>query len=144
MGKSNYLSNGVLNLIFNGTTLANLFENASVSPLTQFWIALHTADPGAAGNQSTSEAAYTGYARVSVNRNTGGWPASSAETISPAAAILWPTCTGGSTETETFFSIGTASSGAGQILYSGPITPAIFVESGVQPQLTTATTIQES
>ena len=142
MGKSNYWSNGVLNLLFNGATLATIAENASASPLTVLYVSLHTANPGAAGNQSTSEAAYTSYARVAVNRNTGGWPTTTTEVISPAAAIVFPEATGGS-ETETYFGIGTAPSGSGQLLYSGPISPNIAVSTGVTPQLTTATTIQE-
>jgi hypothetical protein len=143
MGKNNYLSTGFLNLIFNGTTLASLFENASSSPITQLWISLHTADPGASGNQTTSEIAYTGYARVAVNRNTGGWPAATAAIISPAATISFPTGTGG-TGTAAFMGIGTAASGAGNLLYSGPITPNISCGASIQPQLTTATTISES
>lgn len=37
-----------------------------------FYISLHTASP-AGGNQQTSEATYTGYARVAVARSAGGW-----------------------------------------------------------------------
>lgn len=143
MGKGNTFSNDLLKLIFNATAIANIADNASSSPLTVLYIALHTANPGASGSQTTSEAAYTSYARVSVARTTGGWTASSAQSTSPVANISFPAATGGS-ETETYFSIGTATSGAGKILYSGTVTPNIVVSNGVTPQLTTASTVTES
>jgi hypothetical protein len=143
MGKGNTFTNDLLKLIFNATAIANIADNTATSPLTNLFVSLHTANPGAAGSQTTSEAAYTGYARVSVARTTGGWTASSAQTTSPVAAITFPAATAGS-ETETYFAIGTAVSGTGKILYSGTVTPNIVVSNGVTPQLTTATTITES
>lgn len=144
-GKSNYLQTGVLQLIFNGTTLANLFENASVSPLTTLYVALHTADPTNGGNQSTNEISYTGYARVGVARTTGGWTVSgsSPAQVAPNANITFPTSTGGTGGTVAFWSIGTAASGAGNILYSGPVSPTINVINGVTPQLTTSSNVTE-
>lgn len=142
MGKSNVLSNGLLNLIFQGTTLAGIAQNAS-SPLTQLWIALHTADPTPAGNQSSSECAYIGYARVSVARSGSGWTTASGESVSPQAAITFPLGTGGSGDA-TFWSVGTAQVGSGEILYSGPITPTITTGNGVTPQLTNGTSVTEA
>lgn len=144
-GKSNYLQTGILQLIFNATTLANLFENASVSPLTTLYVALHTADPTNAGNQSTNEISYTGYVRVGIARTSGGWTVSgsSPATVSPVANITFPTSTGGTGGTVTNWSIGTASSGAGNILYSGSVSPTINVISGVTPQLTTSSNVSE-
>lgn len=143
MGKANINSNNLLKLIFNATAIANLADNAATSPFTNIYVALHTADPGAAGNQGTSECTYTGYARVAVARTTGGWSASSAQSTSPIAAITFPAGTAGS-GTATFFSVGTAVSGATNILYSGAISPSIVTGNGVTPQLTTATTITEA
>ena len=144
MSKSDFLEAGLLNLIFNATTLTGIANNASTSPLTNLYVALHTADPGDAGTQSTSEATYTGYARVAVARTSGGWTisGSSPTQVVPAAAITFPACTAGSS-TITYFSIGVASSGATSILYSGAVSPSIAVTAGVTPQLTTATTITE-
>lgn len=144
-GKSNYLQNGLLALIFNATSIANLAENASVSPLTTLYVALHTADPGNGGNQSTNEISYTGYARVAVARTSGGWvvSGSSPTQVSPAANITFPTSTGGTGGTVTNWSVGTAASGTGNILYSGPVSPQVNVISGVTPQLTTSTAITE-
>lgn len=143
MGKNNYLSNGLLNLIFQAATLANIAENASSSPITTLYISLHTADPTASGNQASNECTYTGYARVGVVRTSGGWTTASAESVSPQAAITFPAGTGGS-GTAAFMGIGTASSGVGNLLYSGPITPNINTGNGVTPQLTTGTTITEA
>jgi hypothetical protein len=143
MGKGNTTSNNILKLIFNATNWSLIADNTATTPLTNLYVALHTANPGASGSQTTSEAAYTSYARVAVARTTGGWTASSSQSTSPVAAITFPSATGGS-ETETYFSIGTAVSGAGSILYSGTVTPNIVVTSGVTPQLTTGSTVTEA
>lgn len=143
MGTANYWSNGLLNVLFNAATLANVVENASSAPITNIFVSLHTADPTASGNQTSNEITYTSYARVAVARTTGGWPTTTTETISPAAAITFPAGTGGS-GTATFCGFGSAASGAGNLFYSGTVTPNIVTGNGVTPQLTTATTITVS
>lgn len=141
MSKSNAFENSLLKLIFNAMAIANLADNAATSPLTNLYVSLHTADPGEAGDQSTSEATYTGYARVAVARTTGGWTVTN-NSVSPVANIDFANCTGG-TNTITYFGVGTASSGAGVLYYSGTVSPSISVSSGVTPRLTTASTITE-
>lgn len=143
MGKSTTTSNNVLKLIFNATAWVNVADNAASSPLTNLFVALHTADPTASGTQSSSECTYTSYARVTVARTTSGWTASSAASTSPVAAITFPAGTGGS-GTATFWSIGVAVSGSTTILYSGSISPTIVTGNGVTPQLTTASMVTES
>lgn len=142
MGKGNTWSNDILGLLFNATAVTNIAINATSSPLTNLYVSLHTANPGASGTQTTSEAAYTNYSRVAVARTSGSWSLSG-QTISPVANISFPAATGGS-ETETYFGVGTASSGVGVLLYSGTVSPNIVVSSGVTPVLTTATTVVES
>jgi hypothetical protein len=142
MGKGATFENSLLQLIFNATAIATIAQNNTTSPLTSLYVSLHTADPTSTGSQNTSEATYTGYARVAVARTSGGWVVSS-NSVSPAATISFPACTGG-TNTITNWAVGTASTGAGEILYTGPVTPNISVSSGVTPQLTTASTITES
>jgi hypothetical protein len=144
MSKSDAFEADILKLIFNGTAIANLADNAAASPNTNLYLALHTADPGEAGNQSTNEIAYTGYARVAVARTTGGFAVSGTNptTVNPVADSSFPACTGGS-GTAAFFSIGTASTGAGKILYSGSLTPTIAVANGVTPVIKAATSITE-
>lgn len=142
MSKSNAFENDLLSLIFNGTPIANLADNAATSPLTNVFIALHTSDPGEAGNQSTSEVSYTGYARVAVARTSGGWTITT-NSVSPVSAIEFAEMTGGTGGTVTHASIGTASSGAGKILYSGALTPTVAVATGVIPRIKNTSTITE-
>lgn len=142
MSKGDTFENDLLKLIFNGTAIANIADNAGTSPLTNLYVALHTADPGEAGSQTTSEVAYTGYARVAVSRNSGGWTIT-ASSVSPTANIEFPEKTGGTDGTATYASIGTASSGAGKILYSGALTPNIAYADGVIPRIKTTSTITE-
>ncbi|MES2845648.1 MAG: hypothetical protein V4747_11515 [Pseudomonadota bacterium] len=141
MSKGNTFENDLLKLIFNGTAIADIADNDATSPLTNLYVALHTADPGEGGDQTTNEVAYTSYARVAVARTSGGWTVSS-NSVSPVANIDFPECTG-STATATHFSVGTASSGAGKILYSGEIDPDISISTGVIPRIKTGTTITE-
>jgi hypothetical protein len=142
MSKGNTYETDLLALLFNATPIANIADNAAASPLTQLFVSLHVADPGEGGSQNTSEIAYTGYARVAVNRNSGGWTVG-AGTVSPAAAITFGACTVAGTSPATHFGIGTATSGTGKLLYSGTVTPNIAVTAGVTPQLTIASTVTE-
>jgi len=137
MSLGNTAENDILLLIFNATNWALMADNTATTPETNLGVALHTGDPGEAGSQLTSEAAYTSYARVDVARTGGGWTVS-ANSVSPAANIDFAEATGGS-ETETHFSIGKASNDA--LLFSGTVTPNIVVSTGVTPRLTTATAI---
>lgn len=132
MSKSNSFETDLLELIFNATALADLAENDTTSPATNLYVSLHTADPGEAGSQSTSEATYTSYARVAVARTSGGWTVASGS-VENAAAIVFPEATGGS-NTITHFGIGTASSGAGYLIYSGALTASLAVSTGIEPQ----------
>lgn len=141
MSKTNALETDLLELLFNATALADLAENDATSPATNLYVSLHTADPGEAGSQTTNEADYTSYARVAVARTSGGWTVSG-NSVSPAAEISFPACTGG-TNTITHFGVGVASSGAGYLMYKGTVTPNIAVSNGVTPRLTTATAITE-
>jgi hypothetical protein len=129
MSKANVFENDLLKLIFQATAIANLADNAATSPLTNLYVSLHTADPGEAGDQSTSEATYTGYARVAVARTSGGWTVT-ANAVENAAAINFPACTGGS-NTITNFGVGTLSSGTGKLLYSGALTASLAVSAGI-------------
>lgn len=141
MSKGNTFENDWLKLIFNATPIANIADNAAVSPLTNLFVALHTGDPGEGGDQTTSECAYSGYARVTIARTSGGWTVVAAS-VSPVANIDFPSCVSG-VETASFFSVGVAISGASKILYSGTVTPNISISAGVIPRLTTSSTVTE-
>lgn len=145
MSKGNTFENDLLALIFNATTIANIANNDSTSPLTQLFVSLHTADPGEAGDQTTSECNYTSYARVGVNRNSGGWTVTG-NSVSPAANIDFanPSAATNLPQTATHFAIGTASTGTGKVLYKGALSPSIVISNtGVTPRITTGTTITE-
>lgn len=149
MSKGNVFEADILKLIFNATAISNLADNASASPLTSLYVALHTADPGEAGVQTTSEASYPSYARVAVTRDSSNWTVATAgdgtTTVKPANAIEFPECSSTSTQVITHFSIGTASgTSAGKILYFGSISPSIQMAQGVLPRLTNSSSIMEN
>lgn len=144
MSKGNTFENELLSLIFANSNIANIGDATGLrgsSTAGSLYAALHTGDPGEAGDQTTNECSYTSYARVAVVRSGAGWTVTG-NSVSPAANVDFPAATGGS-QTATHFSIGTASGGAGKILYKGTISPNISISSGVQPRLSTATTITE-
>lgn len=142
MSKSNTFEEDLLKLIFNGTPIANLADNAASGPLTNLFIALHTADPGESGVQTSNEVGYTGYARVAVSRSGAGWTVTG-NSVSPTTAIEFGEMTAGTPGTATHASIGTASTGGGKILYRGALSPSIAYALGVVPRLRTTSTITE-
>lgn len=130
-GMGSTFANDLLKLIFQATAIANIADNAASSPLTNLFVSLHTADPSS-GNQNTSEATYTSYARVSVVRTSSGWTVA-ANLAENAALVTFPAATGGS-DTITYFAIGTLTSGTGKILYAGALTSSLAVSNGITPQ----------
>jgi hypothetical protein len=96
-------------------------------------LSLHTADPGEAGSQATSEISYTGYARQGLARNATNFPVTG-NTMELGVNVDFPESTGGAGGTVTHFSIGIAASGATNVLYKGPVTPNIVVQTGVTPR----------
>lgn len=142
MSKANTFETDILALVFNATPIAGLADNAASSPVTNLYVSLHTADPGEAGDQTTSEAAYTSYARVAVARTSGAWTVSG-NSVTNAASVSFPQCTGGSS-TATHVGVGTAASGAGKLLYKGALTASLAVSLGIQPLFEASTlTINE-
>lgn len=139
MSASNAFENAVLALVFNATAWSNMADNAASTPQTNIATALHTADPGDAGDMTTNEVAYTSYARASVARTSGGFTVASGS-VSPVANIDFAAGTGGS-GTVTHFSYGKTGGGAAAIHVSGTVTPNIVTGNGVTPRLTTATAV---
>jgi hypothetical protein len=135
MSMTNAAEAALLDLLFLNIDWANIgdaagLQNSAVAG--SFYISLHTADPGEAGNQSTNEVAYTSYARVAVARTAGGWTRS-VSTVSNTALVQFPQATGGSA-TATFFGIGTDLSGAGNLLLKGALNSSLAISNGIQPQ----------
>ena len=122
-----------------GTSTANDTINALLRAVDPAWrsgatryVGLHTATPGAGGDQTTNEATFGAYARVAVTAATGFSAASGGATAN-TALIQFPECTSGS-NTVTYVSIGTASSGAGQLIYFGALTSSRDISTGIQAQ----------
>lgn len=136
----------VLNAILNGTAIANLLDNAASSPLTNLYLSLHTADPGEAGAaQTTSEAAYPGYARLAVARTPGSpqWTVTgSSPTSATCGAKVFAASTGAGT-TLTNWALGTAASGTGAIIFKGALAASIPIPASppTSPQITPTITL---
>lgn len=128
MPASTYMRSAMLNLFLQGDPIADIAENDTSSPLTDLWIALHTADPGVGGTQQSSEASYGGYARQSLPRSAGGFPIAG-NVASFGSQVDFPNCTDGTVQTITHFSIGVAGSGPTPILFYGTVAPNIPVSS---------------
>lgn len=142
MSKGNTFENELLLLIFNNTNIANIGDATGLRGSTtvgSLYLSLHTADPGEAGDQTTSETSYTGYGRVALNRTSGVFSVSG-NAVSLVTNADFGAVTGGS-GTITHFAIGTAASGAGKILYKGALSPTITIANGVIPRITSGTSI---
>ena len=134
MSLTNAAENGLLSLFFENATSANVGDAPGLrgsSTAGGFYISTHTANPNETGTQTTSESAYTSYARVSVARSTSGWTVASGVADNDGA-INFPQATGGS-ETETHFGIGSDSSGTGNLFLWGALTSSLAVSSGITP-----------
>lgn len=134
MSASNALETALLEHILQNANIANIGDATGLRGSTvagNLYIALHTADPGEAGNQTTSEAAYTNYARVAVVRSNVGWTVTG-DTGSNAAIVSFPQ-SGSGPESITHFSIGTDAGGAGVLLLSGALTSTLVVNNLITP-----------
>jgi hypothetical protein len=99
-----------------------------------FYISLHTADPADTNSQTTSESAYTNYARVSIARATGagGWLVTGAS-VANVSAITFAQC-GATGSTVTHFGIGTDVSGTGHMIATGLLSAQLIISSGITPE----------
>lgn len=124
MSKSNTTENDILKAVLQWTDPA---WRAGAN----LYLALYTADPGEAWTATTSETAYTNYARQTIVKSSG-WT-DSGSSFTNAALIQFPQCwaTGA---TLTHVAVVTTSSGAGQILYSGALNSSLAVANLIQPQ----------
>ena len=74
---ANASETSLMALLFNNTAWSAVGSGlAATTTAGSFYISLHTANPGGSGSQTTSEAAYTSYARQAVARSSGGWTVS--------------------------------------------------------------------
>lgn len=127
MSKSNAGENDVQAYLFGGV-------RPSWDGATELWLSLHTSDPGEAGNQGSSEAAYTGYARRSVAR-PGGFTVAGATATLAAQVVFGERTDAGPAQVCTHIGIGTSGSGPGRLLHSYALTSPISVEMHDSPYL---------
>ncbi len=134
MSKGNTFESELLEHILNNADVALIGDATGLRGSTtagSLYVALHTGDVGEGGDQTTTEATYTSYARVAVARSGALWTVTTGTAVN-AGAITFPACNGG-TNTITHFSVGTASSGAGKVLYKGALSSPLAVSNGITP-----------
>lgn len=131
-----------LKLYGQATNWSLIADNTATTPATNIYLSLHTASPGVSGNQTTSEIAYTSYARVAVARTSSGFD-ESALALTLHALTSFPAGTGGS-GTATNYGYGLSASGTGTLDFFGTLSPSVVTGSGVTPQCTTATSLSIS
>ena len=132
--KGNTFEDGILSLVFTNAALANVGDASGLQPSSaagNISASLHTADPGETGSQTTSEAAYTNYARQSIARSTSGWTVSSGVCTNDND-ITWPQAGASGGATMTHVGLGGQSN---LILYRADMTPTIAVANGIQPKV---------
>ena len=137
MEKSSSLVTSFVTLVLNNTNIASIGDATGLrgsSSAGVLYFALHTNDPGEAGNQTSNEISYTGYARVSKNRNSTDFTITG-NAVAVNSNVDFGTMTAGSGGTATHWSIGTDSSGNGVLLYKGALSPTIVVANGVTPRI---------
>lgn len=83
------------------------------------------------------------YARQAVARSSGGWTVSGND-ASLAAIATFPTMAGGAGGTVTHFGVGRDSSGNGELLFFGTVSPNFSVVAGVTPKLDTTTKVSQA
>lgn len=128
MSLGNTAENDIQALLWNATALPAAWPASGGN----FYVALHTADPGEGGSPTTSEATYTGYARVAITRNSSGFTVTN-NVAANTSAVTFAQCTAGS-NTITHFSIVSSASGAGTLFGSGALTASLAVSAGIIPQ----------
>ncbi|MET0721799.1 MAG: hypothetical protein ABWY64_13310 [Tardiphaga sp.] len=128
----------ILKLIFNGTDIPAIADDAALTPATEFFVALHTEDPTKSSNplQTSAEIAYTAYARQAVPRTEAGWAVENGQVVTEEL-IEFPEVDGvtGTPRVATYFSIGSSLSGGGKVYFSGKLTPPITISNGSEPRI---------
>ena len=138
MSTGNTFSLAMANHLLMNATVPNVGDATGLNPSTgagSLFVSLHTADPGSAGTQATNEVAYTGYARSAVTRASGQWTTgngASNATFSNVNPVTFGQDTAG-TPVITYFAIGTATSGTGELIASGALSASLTMAIGITP-----------
>lgn len=123
-------------LIYQNIAAANLGDASGLQPSAtagSYYAGLHATWAGLAGNQTTGEASYSGYARVAIARSALGFTVSAGGLVTLTSAVQFATAGVGATGTLLFWTLGTASSGTGTLVRAGGLgglsVPATMVAS---------------
>jgi hypothetical protein len=136
MTMSNAAEQALLDLLFLNIDWANVGDAAGLqnsAAAGNFYVRLHTADPGEGGDGSTNEVSYTGYSPPALARSGAGFTRVGS-TVSNAALVQCGKRTDVGTTTATYFSICTAPTGAAQIIVSAPLDDDLIISQNVNPQ----------
>jgi hypothetical protein len=145
MSKSNAWETAHLLLVFNNTNAASIGDATGLrgsSTAGSLYFSLHTNDPGEAGNQTSNEIAYTGYARQAKARSSGDFTVTG-NAVAVNSNVDFGTMTAGAGGTATHWGLGTDLSGNGVLLYKGTLSPTIVVANGVTPRINAGTCVTE-
>jgi hypothetical protein len=121
-------ANSILDLIYRAIAWADMAQNDGSAPATVLDIGLHTNAPATA-LQSSNEATFGSYARVSINRDASGWTAASGGSLSNLSTINFTAATSGP-QTITHVSVGYG----GTIIHYGALVASRTVDSGISLQ----------
>lgn len=120
MSFGSIFANDLALLIANNTDIATIGDAGGIRGSVaagSLFASLHTIWPGRAGDQTTQEIAYTGYARGTLARTSGALSVSGG-IITTVANLDFPICTAGAA-TYRFYQLGTVLSAAGKKLCWG-------------------------
>lgn len=137
MSMSNQWESDGLKLIFQNIACTLIGDAAGLLPSAapgSLYVSLHSSDPGETGDQTTNEITYTTYARVAVARSAVGWTVSATAPtqVVNAGGVTFPLCSALSA-TAAYFGVGTDSTGAGKLLYSGILDANLSISAGITP-----------
>ena len=133
MSMSNTSETALLNLLFKNQAWADIGDASGLQPSAtagNFYVRLHSADPGETGTGDTSEISYTGYAPVAVTRGAG-FNVSGA-VVSNASTVQFGECTAG-TATVTHFSVCVGNGAGAAIIYRGALGATRNISAGITP-----------
>lgn len=137
MPATDILEDELLGLLFLNTSFDNIGDATGIpasATAGNFEVSLHTATLTDTSTQTTSEAAYTSYARVdaaSTLRAGSAWTVTTG-TVTNDLAITFPQATGNS-ETETDFGLG-SDVVASELWIYGALTASLAVSNGITPE----------
>lgn len=133
MSMSNTSETSLLNLLFKNQAWADIGDASGLQPSAtagNFYVRLHSADPGETGTGDTSEISYTGYAPVAIARGAGFTV--SGAVVSNANTVQFGECTAG-TATVTNFSICVGNGAGAAIVYRGALGAIRNISAGITP-----------